>query len=112
MRAAGSDGEVFDADLTDGSAAEQLVERVLARFGRLDGLVNNAGRTQVGPFLDLDPTEWDAVIRTDLTAAFHTCRAALPSMLERGAARSSTSPRGWARWGSARPRRTARPRPA
>jgi 3-oxoacyl-[acyl-carrier protein] reductase len=84
VRAAGSDGEVFDADLTDGSAAEQLVERVLARFGRLDGLVNNAGRTQVGPFLDLDPTEWDAVIRTDLTAAFHTCRAALPSMLERG----------------------------
>jgi 3-oxoacyl-[acyl-carrier protein] reductase len=84
VRAAGSEGEVFDADLTDGPAAEHLVERVLARFGRLDGLVNNAGRTQVGPFLDLDPAEWDAVIRTDLTAAFHTCRAALPSMLERG----------------------------
>ncbi len=54
------------------------------RFGRVDGLVNNAGRTQVGPFLDIDPADWDDVLRTDLTAAFHTCRAVLPSMLERG----------------------------
>jgi len=84
VRSAGSDGEAFDADLTDGAAAERLVARVIERFGRIDGLVNNAGRTQVGPFLDLDAAEWDAVIATDLTAAFHTCRAALPSMVERG----------------------------
>jgi 3-oxoacyl-[acyl-carrier protein] reductase len=84
VRAAGADGEVFAADLTDGAAAEALVAGVIDRFGRLDGLVNNAGRTQVGPFLDLDPADWDEVIATDLTAAFHTCRAALPSMVERG----------------------------
>ena len=35
----------------DGAAAEGLVEGVLDRFGRIDGLVNNAGLTQVGPFL-------------------------------------------------------------
>jgi 3-oxoacyl-[acyl-carrier protein] reductase len=84
VREAGSEGEAFDADLTDGAAAERLVERVVDRFGRLDGLVNNAGRTQVCPYLELQAGEWDAVIATDLTAAFHTCRAALPSMLERG----------------------------
>jgi 3-oxoacyl-[acyl-carrier protein] reductase len=84
VRGAGSEGETFDADLGDGRAAEQLVERVIARFGRIDGLVNNAGRTLVGPFLDTQPAEWDEVIRTDLTAAFHTCRAVLPSMVERG----------------------------
>ena len=32
----------------------------------------------------MDPGEWDAVIATDLSAAFHTCRAVLPSMVERG----------------------------
>ena len=84
VRAAGGDGAVFDADLADGSAAERLVERVIDRLGRVDGLVNNAGRTQVGPFLDLPPNLWDEVIATDLSAAFHTCRAALPSMVQRG----------------------------
>jgi 3-oxoacyl-[acyl-carrier protein] reductase len=74
----------FDADIADGRQAEALVERVIDRFGQIDGLVNNAGRTQVGPFLELDPDEWNEVIATDLTAAYHTCRAALPSMVERG----------------------------
>ncbi len=85
-RAAGptAEAEVFTADLSDGAAAEDLVKRVLDRFGRIDGLVNNAGLTQVGPFLEITPDEWNAVIRTDLTAAYHTCRAVLPSMLERG----------------------------
>jgi 3-oxoacyl-[acyl-carrier protein] reductase len=83
-RSAGAEAESFDADISDGEQAEALVARVIVRFGRLDGLVNNAGRTQVGPFLEIQPAEWDRVIATDLTAAFHTCRAALPSMLERG----------------------------
>jgi 3-oxoacyl-[acyl-carrier protein] reductase len=84
VRDAGADGDVFVADLTDGDAAEALVAHVIERFGRLDGLVNNAGRTQVGDFATLEPDEWDAVIATDLTAAYRTCRAALPSMVARG----------------------------
>jgi 3-oxoacyl-[acyl-carrier protein] reductase len=84
VRAAGADGAIFDADLADGRQAEQLVERVIARFGRVDGLVNNAGRTLVGPFLEIEPDQWDEVIATDLTAAYRTCRAVLPSMVARG----------------------------
>jgi 3-oxoacyl-[acyl-carrier protein] reductase len=84
VRAAGSDGATFAADIADGRQAEALVERVIGQFGRVDGLVNNAGRTLVGPFLEIEPAEWDEVIATDLTAAFHTCRAVLPSMVERG----------------------------
>jgi 3-oxoacyl-[acyl-carrier protein] reductase len=84
VREAGGDGEAFAADIADGQEAEALVQRVIAGFGRVDGLVNNAGLTQVGPFLDIEPADWNAVIQTDLTAAFHTCRAVLPSMVERG----------------------------
>jgi 3-oxoacyl-[acyl-carrier protein] reductase len=84
VRACGAEAESFAADVADGPQAEALVARVIERFGRIDGLVNNAGLTQVGPFLEIDPADWDAVIRTDLTAAFHTCRAALPSMVGRG----------------------------
>ena len=79
----GAESHAFAADIGDGVEAERLIEAVIARFGRIDGLVNNAGQTLVGPFLEIEPAEWDEVIRTDLTAAYHTCRAALPSMLER-----------------------------
>lgn len=83
-RAHGGEVATFGADVADGSQAEALVGRVIERFGRLDGLVNNAGLTLVKPFLETEPAEWDAVLRTDLTATFRACRAALPSMLERG----------------------------
>ncbi len=81
---AGAEADSFAADIAVGAEAEQLVERVIERFGRIDGLVNNAGLTLVGPFLETTTEEWEAVIRTDLTGAFHTCKAALPSMVERG----------------------------
>lgn len=84
VRAQGGDGASFAADIAVGSETEALVEAVIERFGRVDGLVNNAGRTQVGPFLEIQPAQWDEVLATDLSAAFHTCRAVLPSMVERG----------------------------
>ena len=84
IRAAGGKAEVFCADVSVGAQAERLVEEVAQKFGRLDGLVNNAGNTQVGPFLELTPETWDDVIATDLSASFHTCRAAIPHMLEQG----------------------------
>lgn len=84
VRALGAEAESFRADVGDGRDAERLVEQVIGRFGRVDALVNNAGQTLVGPFLETEPDEWDEVIRTDLTAAFHTCRAVLPSMVGRG----------------------------
>ena len=84
VRALGGEAESFGADIGDGPQAEALVAHVIERFGRVDALVNNAGRTLVGPFLETEPAVWDEVIRTDLTAAYHTCRAVLPSMVERG----------------------------
>jgi 3-oxoacyl-[acyl-carrier protein] reductase len=84
VREAGGDGATFEADLEDGDQAERLVRAAIDRFGRVDGLVNNAGRTQVGGLLELEPGEWDAVIATDLTAAYRTSRAAIPGMVERG----------------------------
>jgi 3-oxoacyl-[acyl-carrier protein] reductase len=84
IRGLGAETDAFAADVADGGEAESLVGRVIDRFGRIDALVNNAGRTHVGPFLEIEPAEWDEVIATDLTAAFHTCRAVLPAMVERG----------------------------
>jgi 3-oxoacyl-[acyl-carrier protein] reductase len=84
VKAGGEDAALFQANIADPVAAERLVAEAIERFGGLDGLVNNAGMTQISPFLELDPAAWDQVIATDLSAAFHTCRAVLPSMIERG----------------------------
>ena len=84
VREAGSEGDVFGADLALGAEAERLVRDVVVRFGRIDGLVNNAGMDQRGPTLEISPDEWDRVIATNLTACFRTMRAALPVMLGQG----------------------------
>lgn len=84
VRGLGAEAESFAADIGNGTEAEGLVERVIGHFGRLDALVNNAGLMPVTPFLEIEPAEWEQVIRTDLTGAFHTSRAALPSMVARG----------------------------
>ena len=60
------------------------MSEVIDRFGRVDGLVNNAGQTLRSVRSWRSRPRLGRRHRTDLTAAFHTCRAALPSMLERG----------------------------
>jgi 3-oxoacyl-[acyl-carrier protein] reductase len=84
VRAEGHDAEAFACDVTDREQIVAFVRAVENRFGRLDGLVNNAGIMPTSPFLELTPEEWDQVIRTNLTSAFHASQAVLPGMLERG----------------------------
>jgi 3-oxoacyl-[acyl-carrier protein] reductase len=84
VRETGATVASFAADVSDGEQAEQLVRNVISEFSRIDGLVNNAGLTQVGPFLEIQPADWNAILQTDLTAAFHTSRTAIPCMLQNG----------------------------
>lgn len=72
------------ADLTDPEAAEQLVRDTESQFGRLDILVNNAGMQHVAPVEDFPAQKWNAIIALNLTAAFHTIKAAVPGMKARG----------------------------
>jgi 3-oxoacyl-[acyl-carrier protein] reductase len=84
ITAAGGHAVAIAADLSHGGAARGLVQEAEAALGPLTALVNNAGIMPVTPFLEITPEEWDRVIATDLTAAFHTTQAVLPGMLERG----------------------------
>jgi 3-oxoacyl-[acyl-carrier protein] reductase len=80
----GTTAVAIAADVAVGDEARRLVAEAEAALGGLDALVNNAGIMPETSFLEITTTEWDSVIATDLTAAFHTCQAALPGMLERG----------------------------
>jgi 3-hydroxybutyrate dehydrogenase len=74
----------FAADLADGASSRDLVRQVIARFGRLDVLVNNAGIQKVAPVQDLPPEDWDRIIAVSLDSAFHTIRGAIGGMTEQG----------------------------
>ena len=76
-------GVAYACDLSDLSAIPDLVERVEAD-GPIDVLVNNAGVSHVGWFLDRTPDEIDQVLAVNLLAPIHLCRLLLPRMLDRG----------------------------
>jgi NAD(P)-dependent dehydrogenase (short-subunit alcohol dehydrogenase family) len=75
---------VVAGDAADEGVARRAVEAALARFGGLDCLVTAQGTGWFGPFEESRPSEWDAMLRGNLTATYLLCRAALPPMLEAG----------------------------
>jgi 3-hydroxybutyrate dehydrogenase len=72
------------ANLTSGDEARALVEDTIADFGRIDILVNNAGIQHVSPIEDFPVEKFDAIIALNLTSAWHTTKAAFPSMKAQG----------------------------
>ena len=74
----------FQADLSDGVASYQLVERVIEDFGSLEVLVNNAGVQKVAAIEALPPDDWDRIVAISLDSAFHTIRGAVSGMMQRG----------------------------
>jgi 3-oxoacyl-[acyl-carrier protein] reductase len=71
-------GDVADPDVHAG-----IVDDVLAAFGSLDYLINNAALRRHAPILEMTLEEWNEVIAADLTAPFNLCRLVLPHMVER-----------------------------
>jgi len=71
----------YQADVTDGARAEAIVDELAKTYGRLDGLVNNAGITQDNLLLRLSEAQWDAVIQTNLKGPFLYSKAVLKPML-------------------------------
>jgi NAD(P)-dependent dehydrogenase (short-subunit alcohol dehydrogenase family) len=76
------------ADVTRTAEVDGAVQAVVARWGRLDVLVNNAGITgRSVPIWELADEDWDRVLAVDLTSVFLGCRAAVRVMLGQGGGR-------------------------
>ena len=73
----------FEADVADHQRAKQVVAAVVAEFGRLDVLVNNAGRSSPKGILEISEAEWDGAIDLNLKSCFNYIQAAAPHMLAR-----------------------------
>ena len=61
-----------------------MVAAAAAMLGGVDILVNNAGIQHVAPIEEFPPAKWDAILAINLSAAFHTMRAAIPGMKAKG----------------------------
>ncbi|HEY2899472.1 MAG TPA: 3-hydroxybutyrate dehydrogenase [Polyangia bacterium] len=67
-------------DLARPTEIAALIAETTRTLGGLDILVNNAGIQHVAPIEEFPPDKWDAILAINLSAAFHTIRAALPAM--------------------------------
>ena len=70
---------IFRCDMSD----ESSVAALFSKISDLDVLVNNAGISYTGLFTDMKLSEWEFVLRTNLTSCFLTCRYAVPLMLKK-----------------------------
>jgi NAD(P)-dependent dehydrogenase (short-subunit alcohol dehydrogenase family) len=78
---AGGDALPVATDITDYDACDAAVQQIAKRFGRVDGLVNNAGIvTPVSPVAAADPRRWRENVETNLLGAFNCVHAALDQL--------------------------------
>ena len=85
LEAAGVRVAVFREDVSDFASAERVVSEVVARFGRLDLLVNAAGVTADAPLWEMSEEQWERVVAVNLKGTFCYLRAAARHFRERRA---------------------------
>lgn len=72
---AGDRAHAVTLDVTDRAAVDAFIADAVARFGRLDALVNSAGIREIKPVLDLEPSHWHRTISVNLDGTFHASQA-------------------------------------
>ncbi len=79
-RAAGGEIEPYLCDVTDSNSVKRMAEACIARFGKVDVLVNNVGGSARGGPADMPEEVWDAQVDFNLKSVYLTCRSVLPHM--------------------------------
>lgn len=71
-------------NVTNRAQVEEMVERTLEKYGRIDVLINNAGITRDGLLTKLSMEQWDAAIDVNLKGVFNCTQAVVPTMINQG----------------------------
>lgn len=85
---AGANADAWQVDVTDLASVELAAQEVLARYGRIDFVINSAGFA--GPTVPVeayDPVLWRRIVDVNLIGTFHVCRAVVPHLRAGGAGR-------------------------
>jgi NAD(P)-dependent dehydrogenase (short-subunit alcohol dehydrogenase family) len=83
IKGAGGEAIALTVDVADGTSVAAMAEAAVARYGRVDVLVNNAGISIGDDILDFDEATWDLNLAVVLKGVYLCSRALLPGMLER-----------------------------
>ena len=83
LRDSGGHAIAAQADVSDATQAQRLIDTALGEFGQIDALVNNAGITVDRSLRNLTIADWDIVLQTNLSGYFYTIKAALAHFMER-----------------------------
>lgn len=81
---AGSEGFFVKADVGNVNDIQAIIEETVRRYGKLDIMVNNAGRIRQGKVVDLSEEDWDAVIKNNLYSVFYGSKYAARQMISQG----------------------------
>lgn len=84
IEADGGQAAMHLADISDPAQARGLIGAAVARFGRLDALVNNASRRRQTPLAEITPAEWREILGSTLDGAFYCAQAAAAAIAEAG----------------------------
>jgi NAD(P)-dependent dehydrogenase (short-subunit alcohol dehydrogenase family) len=72
------------ADISERKQVQDMIDKVLAEFGRIDFLVANAGINIRSPFLEVKEEDWHQILSVNLSGVFYCCQAVASHMVERG----------------------------
>ncbi len=84
VRSLGAESAVYQVDVSDDAAMNNVAAQVLSKHGVVDILVNNAGIGMAGRFLETTPQHWDTIIGINVRGVINGCRAFGSQMVERG----------------------------
>lgn len=82
LQALGIKAKGYRSDASIYASAEELVNNVVAEFGKIDALVNNAGITKDGLLMRMSEEQWDEVIRINLKSVFNLTKAIIKPMMK------------------------------
>ena len=80
MAALGGIGKILN--VTDGAAVDALIEAITTEFGTISILINNAGITRDQLLMRMKDDDWSAILDTNLSSVFRTCKAVMRSMMK------------------------------
>ena len=86
VESAGGKALALRVDVADDASVRAMADAALRRFGRIDGLINNAAyfrEVKLTPFEELDPAQWDRIFAVNVKGVWLCCKAVMPAMRER-----------------------------